>query len=828
MGQAGSSQRAEFLRRTTSASNHQELNGRPSSSSGPANVHVSHVPDELGNAVENPVPSTSNLLGPQVAPSTTASIEDSNHRRIVTPGGQEDLSMEGLTTQYSADTRQSAQSSTSRLSAMSRLGSRIFPNSMRRSLHNDRDEGLGEGWARRGSLFSRSSSRHDSRNRPQSPSFRNLGGRGITRRRSIRGPYALPRGESALLPDSPPNPTFLDTDRPSDHRRFSWRRHSRLSHMRNSIVSPMSHIFGHSPASTSSQASTTPRRPSRSGFTEDSDSVLPSLRNMDSAMDLDEPHELDSVEPTARHLRSSSSSSPRYIPALPEARRSAGTIRSRATRLLRRDEPPQTPLSHILHLAASALAAQISGSTPSRAPNVQSVGADGLDGPLESLLQGLQQIASSQEENSAADNPADGSLPNVNFLRVFRFVNPSNAQENPTQAMVSPQNQEDSEDHFERGNQGTGEDNPERRLLTLVVVGVRSIPANSSPDNESGTNARLNVESLLRLPFLSAGNLHERPPGGFLRRGDGRPRFSSNRSSIAGQPILTGQDSQRHQRSSASSRRQSDAGSLADLSSSLPTALSESPPGPNPPPSTPADPGLSGASSMVNTPSRRPSSASAFLPQLNEEASGGEAETATQRSSTFSFPRQRRRSDSEAARHRGLGSGAARRNGVVEPDDPSPNTTRSWLIYVVGANLAENHPALAAPSLFTDNPTYEDMMLLSSLLGPVKPPVASEEEVASAGGLYRLVRYPESLVAESPEEEERVPISENDSCLICLCNYEADEEVRLLAKCRHIYHRECIDEWLTTGRNSCPLCRGEGVSNSSSNGNAIGPEINAA
>ena len=68
---------------------------------------------------------------------------------------------------------------------------------------------------------------------------------------------------------------------------------------------------------------------------------------------------------------------------------------------------------------------------------------------------------------------------------------------------------------------------------------------------------------------------------------------------------------------------------------------------------------------------------------------------------------QRRRSDSEFARHRDLGAGAARRNGVVEPDDINTDTTptqgsRSWLIYVVGTNLSEDHPAFATPSLFTD------------------------------------------------------------------------------------------------------------------------------
>ncbi|KAJ5814426.1 uncharacterized protein N7503_001176 [Penicillium pulvis] len=179
--------------------------------------------------------------------------------------------------------------------------------------------------------------------------------------------------------------------------------------------------------------------------------------------------------------------------------------------------------------------------------------------------------------------------------------------------------------------------------------------------------------------------------------------------------------------------------------------------------------------------------------------------------------RQRRRSDSEYARHRALGSGSVRRNGVVEPDQPTPSGGRSWLIYVVGTNLSENHPALTTPSLFTDNPTYEDMILLSSLLGPAKPPVATQADVNSAGGLFRLVEYDGSLVAESINGAGAIQIQDGERCLICLSDYEVAEEVRELVKCKHVFHRDCIDQWLTTGRNSCPLCRGEGVDETPSN-----------
>ncbi|KAM5468236.1 hypothetical protein MauCBS54593_004977 [Microsporum audouinii] len=734
-------------------------------------------------------------------------------------GGLEDLA--------GSVSRSSSASGTSRQSRMSRLGTRILPNSVLRNLLNSGEETPAEGRAHRDGLLSRSLPRSDSPqpSSPHLPSFRALSTRGITRRRSIRGPYALPRGESALLPDSPPNPTFLDNPsntRNTDPSRLSWRYRARLSHVRHSISSPISYMFNqHSPSAHSNNA-TPPgtRRPSRTELLDDSDHLLPPS-GVEANMELDDSHEFDGVDPTSRPR-----SGPIPVPGRqnnatsPSQRHS--TIRSRATRLLRREE--QTPLSRVLQLAATAIAAQLSGNTNPAVPSIQSVGADGLDGPLESLMSGLQQVSTNQETINNLETPQDPNVPHVNFLRVFRFVN----QDGPSTQSTAGEGSEDNGDQMDIDGQGSTDGRQERRLLTLVVVGVRAIPPGNGTTGDAATNSRLNVESLLRLPLLAPGNFlrNDRGNTNFLRRSDGRSRFSPRRYSVGGSTFPANYDSQRHFRSQTSSRRPSDVGSSSDLGSSLPTILSDSPQGPNPPPSTPAEAGLSRVSSAVNTPSRRPSSASAILPQLNEDGVGEPGDPLEEHSMGPNPARQRRRSDSEAARHRGLGSGAARRNGVVEPDDPSPSGGRSWLIYVVGTNLAENHPAFAAPSLFTDNPTYEDMVLLSSLLGPAKPPVATQDEITSAGGLYRLVEYSGALVAESiGETHESLPIAEHERCLICLCDYEAADEVRILNKCKHVYHRECIDEWLTTGRNSCPLCRGEGVSNSN---NSTGGEATAS
>ena len=93
----------------------------------------------------------------------------------------------------------------------------------------------------------------------------------------------------------------------------------------------------------------------------------------------------------------------------------------------------------------------------------------------------------------------------------------------------------------------------------------------------------------------------------------------------------------------------------------------------------------------------------------------------------------------------------------------------------------------------SQNPTYEDMLLLSSLLGPAKPLVASREDVASASGTFCIKQSADVLVAEAIRGMSQIQIGPNERCLVCLEEYRAEEEVRQLKKCSHLFHRDCID-----------------------------------
>ncbi|XP_074269231.1 RING-H2 finger protein ATL13-like [Silene latifolia] len=43
-------------------------------------------------------------------------------------------------------------------------------------------------------------------------------------------------------------------------------------------------------------------------------------------------------------------------------------------------------------------------------------------------------------------------------------------------------------------------------------------------------------------------------------------------------------------------------------------------------------------------------------------------------------------------------------------------------------------------------------------------------------------------------------------CAVCLCEFEPDDKLRLLPKCSHAFHMDCIDTWLLS-HSTCPLCR---------------------
>lgn len=162
-------------------------------------------------------------------------------------------------------------------------------------------------------------------------------------------------------------------------------------------------------------------------------------------------------------------------------------------------------------------------------------------------------------------------------------------------------------------------------------------------------------------------------------------------------------------------------------------------------------------------------------------------------------------------------------------NNPNRNE-RSWVIFMMGHNFPLDHPVLTAPTLLSENPSYEDLLALQAMLGEVKAPVATAEEVEAGGGLVHFVVSGEKFPID--EEDQVYPdtdiVDATDRCLVCLTEFETGEVGRKLKACGHVYHKDCIDRWLTTGRNSCPLCRKKGVPTLKKKSSSASPTDQAA
>ncbi|KAJ9698734.1 hypothetical protein PVL29_007675 [Vitis rotundifolia] len=49
-------------------------------------------------------------------------------------------------------------------------------------------------------------------------------------------------------------------------------------------------------------------------------------------------------------------------------------------------------------------------------------------------------------------------------------------------------------------------------------------------------------------------------------------------------------------------------------------------------------------------------------------------------------------------------------------------------------------------------------------------------------------------------------VVKESECSICLGVFQKKEKIKMLPRCHHAYHAECVDKWLRA-QSSCPLCR---------------------
>ena len=205
-----------------------------------------------------------------------------------------------------------------------------------------------------------------------------------------------------------------------------------------------------------------------------------------------------------------------------------------------------------------------------------------------------------------------------------------------------------------------------------------------------------------------------------------------------------------------------------------------------------------------------------------EEAEGSrEEEEEGEEEAQRMIDEQRRRREERSAFRSSRAAGAEGETPILDSTPASPiptNTTaapdttnatgaaRTFLIYVVGGYYPPDHTIVTGG---LDNfESFEALLELAEMLGHSKPPTVTKEDIDKSGletiKPWQLTQY---------EDEGRVSYNCIERCLICLDDYDEEDDIRIMS-CRHAFHKDCVDKWLQTGKNNCPACRSTGVGSS--------------
>ncbi|XP_069735841.1 E3 ubiquitin-protein ligase RNF38-like isoform X2 [Phaenicophaeus curvirostris] len=87
---------------------------------------------------------------------------------------------------------------------------------------------------------------------------------------------------------------------------------------------------------------------------------------------------------------------------------------------------------------------------------------------------------------------------------------------------------------------------------------------------------------------------------------------------------------------------------------------------------------------------------------------------------------------------------------------------------------------------------YEALLNLAERLGEAKPRGLTKADIEQLPS-YKF----------NPSNHQ----SEQTSCVVCMCDFEARQLLRVLP-CNHKFHAKCVDKWLKANR-TCPICRAD-------------------
>ncbi|CAO3563076.1 unnamed protein product [Mortierella alpina] len=144
--------------------------------------------------------------------------------------------------------------------------------------------------------------------------------------------------------------------------------------------------------------------------------------------------------------------------------------------------------------------------------------------------------------------------------------------------------------------------------------------------------------------------------------------------------------------------------------------------------------------------------------------------------------------------HAGSGSTSeAESSETTETDAARARSRRSpWVVLTLSGAYLSSLLAGAGTEGEEGGMSYDDLWMLSNLIGPARPITTTQEAIDSAG--FHVGQFENA----SQGMRDYSMLGDGSRCLVCMSEYEEGEDMRAL-RCKHGFHQECIDKVCTTG-----------------------------
>ena len=149
-----------------------------------------------------------------------------------------------------------------------------------------------------------------------------------------------------------------------------------------------------------------------------------------------------------------------------------------------------------------------------------------------------------------------------------------------------------------------------------------------------------------------------------------------------------------------------------------------------------------------------------------------------------------------------------------------------FLLFVSGGHYPPQHPLFHA----SNDEASRDLMVLMEFLGAMAAAGMKTNETVTSEQIEKSdIRKVNGSKRDIETLTKLHQIMENTSekCLICLEDWQDEGEQRRLLGCGHLFHSGCLDQWLISSNNSCPLCRRQAIDTSKNNGEGHAPSAEA-